>query len=146
MDPVYEFDAERRILHVTAEDPIPVRSVADVDEMFRLLRAKLDEVASEERCYILVNISAFLIDQSLAAVYAEHVAHIHERYAYPHGIVRYGFEMTRITVRMGYEHHLRQSPNLFASRREAMDYIEGLRTGMKEAASAARRQSAEEVS
>jgi hypothetical protein len=121
-----EFDELRRILHVSAREIVHIRTQAQVRTHFSSVMAMLDGYTQSGRVYLIIDMSNVIIDPELTGIYARYAREVGDKYIFPNGIARYGYQITRVTVRRGYEEYLAESPNLFNSRDEADTYISGL--------------------
>lgn len=75
---------------------------------------------------MVTNLGKLSFEPSLSKLYAAKSRHLLDKYIYPNGIARYGFEISRITVRHGFRDFLHLEPNIFTTRQEAFAYIYGL--------------------
>jgi hypothetical protein len=123
---VTEFDEKRRILHISYRRKIHPVTDAHVEMKFRALRRILDRLTRSGRVYLIIDMSNFILEPELKAFYGEQARRIRDLYIMPNGIARYGFQITRITVRRGYAEYLGEDPNIFNSREEAFAYIYAL--------------------
>lgn len=121
-----EFDEAHRILHLAYRRTIHPTTTAHLEMKFDALRKVLDHYISSGRIYLIINMTNFILEPDLKAKYAELARGIRDKYIMPGGIARYGFQITRITVRQGYNTYLGESPNIFNSRGEAYTYIHAL--------------------
>lgn len=120
-----EFDKSARILHLSYKAKIHATTRQHLDAKFTALRSILNKYAEHGRIYLIIDMSNFIMDPELKSSYAAHAKAISEQYIMPRGIARYGYQITRITVRAGYR-DLGESPNIFGTREEAYDYIYAL--------------------
>jgi hypothetical protein len=97
-----------------------------LDILFASFRAILDEHIDSGRIYLVINMANLIIEPELKTDYAAHAREISDKYLMPGGVARYGYQITRITVRVGYNEYLSEDPNIFDSRQEAYDYIYSL--------------------
>lgn len=123
---ITEFDEARRILHLAYRKKFHPTTKEHLDLLFASFRQLLDTYIGSGRIYLIVDMTNFIVEPELKAVYASHARAVSEKYIMPHGIARYGFQITRITVRAGYEAYITDSPNIFNSREEAFEYINSL--------------------
>ncbi len=121
-----EFDEARRILHFAYKRTIHPTTPEHLEMKFLALRNLLDQYISSGRIYLIIDMANFILEPELKTKYAELVRGIRDTYIMPSGIARYGFQITRITVRQGYNIYLGESPNIFNSRGEAYAYINSL--------------------
>jgi hypothetical protein len=118
-----EFDPANRIVHLGACERMEFNSAEMLNHWFSAFAHILNRFIDGGRVYLIIDMGNILFDTSLSDVYAGHVKAIQEKYVQPGGIARYGFQITRVTVRRGYSDHLRESPNIFNTRNEAEEYI-----------------------
>jgi hypothetical protein len=121
-----EFDPALRIVHLGASELMQFDAPEKLEPWFAALAKILDRFIADGRVYLIIDMGNILFDPSLADVYARHVRAILEKYIYPGGIARYGFQITRVTVRRGYSDHLKETPHIFNTRAEAEAYIKAL--------------------
>lgn len=129
---VAEFDAQRRIVHQTAEHALHFRT----PEQAELLAAATDKNLSRHlgsgRGYLITNISRIVIEPTVVDIFTARINELIAKYLYPHGIARYGYAIGRVTVRMAHEARQLQDLNLFATKEEAIAYIERVELERKE--------------
>lgn len=75
---------------------------------------------------MITDYSKIIIEPENIDEYAAEIKKIIDTYLYPEGLARYGFEITRVTARLGHATYLGGSPNLFNTREEADAYIRSL--------------------
>ena len=121
-----EFDPGDRVVHIGASERMVIAAPELLNAWFSALAQILDRFVDGGRVYLTIDVNNILFDPSLAEVYAKNVRTIMEKYIYPGGIARYGFQITRVTVRRGYGDYLKESPNIFNTRAEAVAYIRGM--------------------
>jgi len=121
-----EFDDEKRILHLSAKEVIHVDTKDQLEELCSAVFGKLEKHISTDRCYMIVDLSKFIIEPELADYYAEKIQTIAQNCLYPNGLARHGYQITRMTVRLGYKENIAGDPNLFDSKRSAYDFIDHL--------------------
>jgi hypothetical protein len=120
------FDESRRILHLAHKRTLHPTTPAHLETIFQALRRELDQYISAGRIYLIINMTNFILEPDMKTRYAELARGIRDIYIMPNGIARYGFQITRITVRQSYDRYLCESPNIFNSRGEAFAYINSL--------------------
>jgi hypothetical protein len=125
-DLVGEFDEQYRIVHLTARRPIHVTTLAQGRMLSKAVNAILTEFLADRRGYMITDYSKIIIEPEKIDEYAAEMRQIIDRYLYPEGLARYGFEITRVTARLGHAAYLGGSPNLFNTKREAETYIHTL--------------------
>ncbi len=108
----------RRVAHLSADEPIIVDDNDSLSYLCGAVRAVLQGYGPE-RLYMIVNLVNFVIDPELAPAYAEKIGAIAEDYLYPNGLARYGYNMTRVTVRLSQADKIDPAAGLFSLRREA---------------------------
>lgn len=120
------FDEERRILHVAYRYRVHPTTIEHLDIVFASFRKMLDKYTDSGRVYLIIDMTNIIVEPNLKSAYAERARPIIEKYVMPRGVARYGYQITRITVRASYREHMGESPNIFNSREEAYDYITSL--------------------
>lgn len=123
---VLKFNPEKMILHLTAREELLVSTPEELQSLCERVRDHLDRHAGGQPCYMIVDISRIVIQPELVPMYAEHMKQLHAGYVYPDGVARYGYAITRVTARAGYERMHGGDPNLFRTYEEACEYIDGL--------------------
>lgn len=123
---VTDFDESRRILHFAYKRTLHPTTPAHLETIFEVMRRELDRYISHGRVYLIIDMTNFILEPDMKARYAELARSIRDTYIMPGGIARYGFQITRITVRQSYDKYLSESPNIFNSRGEAYAYIHAL--------------------
>ena len=121
-----EFDEERRILHVAYRRRIHPATEKQLDKVFAYFHGLLDQYTKTGRIYLIIDMTNLIIEPELKAFYMAHAREVIDKYIMPQGVARYGFQITRITVRSGYQQYSYESPNIFNSREEAYQYIYSL--------------------
>ena len=121
-----EFDPVRRILHIGFKSRIHPTTKEQLGRKFAVLGEILDPYTKSERLYLIINMSNVIFEPELKTAYVAHARAIQDKYVMPDGIARYGFQITRITVRQGYAEQSGEDPHIFNSREEAFGYIESL--------------------
>jgi hypothetical protein len=121
-----DFDERRRVLHVAYKRKTHPTTRAHLEMKFGALRALLDRYIPSGRVYLIIDMSNLILEPELKTAYAELARGIRDTYIMPNGIARYGFQITRITVRQSYNMYLGENPNIFNSREEAYAYIHAL--------------------
>jgi hypothetical protein len=124
---ILEFDKERRIVHFSAASVIKFADEADIDELYLTACEILDEFAADGPCCILVDISKFILEPSIFEYYYQRSLPFKEKYLFPGGLAGYGYEITRVTILMGYA-NLGLTPPIFKTRHEATAYLESVQT------------------
>ncbi len=120
-----DFDPQTRIVHLSTHRPVVLAS----SEQIELQRKVLEDVVCRygpEPIYLIIELPRFIIEPSLAFVYANRLATLAHEHVPPEGIARYGLNLTRVTVKMAHSNNLKHDPNLFATRSEAEAYIRSL--------------------
>ncbi len=138
-DLVGEFDEQRLTVHLTAKNPIHVTTREQGYILSRAVKDLLGRYLSHRRGYMITDYSKIIIEPEKIDEYASEVRKIMDAYLLPDGLARYGYEITRVTARLGHAAYLGGSPNIFNSREEATRYIdqlreEHIRAGLLEAA------------
>ena len=125
MNPIVDYDPEKRILHITAEQKIIVSDEKTLNEMCNFVCSFLTENGKGERSYMIVDISKIVIDPDLAPEYSEHIKKLLDKLLYPEGLVRYGLEITRLTARLGHARNRDKEPLFFHTKDEAFAFVQG---------------------
>lgn len=123
---VTEFDEARRILHMAYKRTIHPTTPAHLEMKFKIFREMLDQYIPTGKIYLIIDMTNFILEPDLKTKYAELARLIRDEYIMPNGIARYGFQITRITVRQSYNIYLSENPNIFNSCQEAYAYIYSL--------------------
>jgi hypothetical protein len=123
---ITEFDEQNRILHTAYSCRVHPTSETHLNIIFSAYKEKVAQFAESGRVYLIIDMSNLIIEPDLKAAYAAQAKDIIEKYIMPHGVARYGFQITRITVRAGYDRYMHDAPNIFNSKEEAYDYIYSL--------------------
>lgn len=126
-DLVGEFDEQRLTVHLTAKNPIHVTTIEQGYELSRAVKAILSRFLAGRRGYMVTDFGKIIIEPEKIDEYAAEVKDIMDTYLYPDGFARYGFEITRVTARLGHAAYIGGSPNLFNTKEEAFRYIYELR-------------------
>lgn len=120
---VTEFDETHRILHIAYRRAIHPTTPAHLEMKFKIFRDLLDQYIPSGKIYLIIDMTNFILEPDLKTKFAELARMISHEYIMPNGIARYGFQITRITVRQSYNIYLNENPNIFNSREEAYAYI-----------------------
>ena len=123
---IVEFDDDKRILHLSAHSAIAVRTKEELKELCTAVHSLLDGYLPSGRIYLTVNLSKFIIDPKLANDYSRLIGEIYDKYIYPRGLVRYGYQITRLTIQLGHGKYMEKYPDLFGTRKAALEYLENL--------------------
>jgi len=118
-----DFDSENKILHITGTQKIIVKAQAELEAFCDFVQRTMSEGCGGGLGYLIVDMSRIVIDPSLVHSYAEHVSSLMGRCVHDNGIARYGYEITRLTVRQGYRELPGEDPNIFATKAEALAFI-----------------------
>jgi len=121
-----EFDNDKRIFHLTATEVIHVEPKEQLEELCSAAFGKLGKYVEASRCYMIVDLTKFVIEPKLSNCYAEKNRTIAQNCLFPNGLARYRYQITRMTIRMGHEEKINADPNLFHTKREAFEFIENL--------------------
>lgn len=121
-----EFDENKRIFHLSATEVLRIESKQQLEELCSAVFSKLSKYVDSDRCYMIVDLSKFAIDPKLTDCYAEKIQTISENCLYFNGLARYGYQITRMTVRKGHETKISGDPNLFGNKQEAYEFINNL--------------------
>lgn len=113
-------------MYIASAIRIHLKTKKQIDNYFALNVKIMDQYIVDGRFYLIVDMSNLIIEPELTDIYAKHAGAICEKYIFPDGVARYGFEITRVTVRRGHEEYLNKDPNIFNSRQDAYVYINSL--------------------
>lgn len=123
---IVEFDQEKRILHLSAREPNHVCKENELNTLCSSVQEIIKSYCTDERCYMIVNLASFIIEPDLFKQYAEKISSIYEKYIFPNGLARYGYQVTRVTVRLAQMENESVEPLLFTSKDEAFKYVNRL--------------------
>jgi hypothetical protein len=119
-----EFDANRRVLHLSAERPAHIQNTYQLNSVCKEVSRILEEHTAEGRYYLLVDMSTIVIEPALVDEYSKKIKNISERFLVPDGLLRYGHQITRITAKLAHEQQNLDDPLFFRSKAEALNYID----------------------
>lgn len=120
---IADFDEQRRILHVAYKKRIHPTTREHLDILFASFRSLLDKYIDSGRFYLIIDLTNFIVEPDLKSIFATLAREMCEKYIVPQGIARYGYQITRITIRAAYHEQMNENPNIFNSRDEAYCYI-----------------------
>lgn len=120
---IIEFDNEYRILHLSAAHPIHIETKEELTKTCHAVGSQLEKYVASERCFMVVDLSAMIIEPKLVDCYSRKVQNLCESYLYPGGLLRYGFQITRVTAKLGYEKGKLKDLLMFSNKQEAYNYI-----------------------
>ena len=123
---ITDFDDEYRIMHLSASPPIHIKTKRDLTDTCQEVGKRLMEYAGERRCFMVVDLSAIIIEPNLADAYAQKVQTLTDNFLYPGGLIRYGYQMTRVTAKIGYQTGKLKDLFLFPTKHEAYEFIRKL--------------------
>ena len=120
---VAEFDEKNLIVHITGINSLNCQT----REQGIILGNKIEESIvsrlADRRGYLITDLSKIVIDPKLVTPYCEYINKFKKLYLQPGGIARYGFEITRITAKMGHKGSIAGPVNLFNTKEEAFEFI-----------------------
>lgn len=122
-DLIAEFDHHNKILHLTARSQIRCQTREQGYALARAVKNLLKTYLGDERGYMITDYSKIIIEPKHIDEYAGAIREIIDTYLHPGGIARYGFEITRVTARIGHDIYIGDSPNIFNTRKEAFQFI-----------------------
>lgn len=125
---IAEFDPETRIVHLTARRPVHACTLAEGRELGQAVKKLLERFLSDGRGYLLTDYSKIILEPVEVEQYSRVIRDLLDTYLYPGGIARYGFEISRVTARLGHKEYIGGNPNLFDTREAAVTYLKGLIT------------------
>jgi len=125
-DLVGEFDERYRIVHLTAKRTIHATTLEQGKMVSAAVQAILAKLLRGRRGYMITDYSRIILEPEHIDIYAAEIKRIIDTFLYPGGLARYGFEITRVTARLGHATYLGGSPNLFNTREQAENYIRTL--------------------
>jgi len=116
------FDPVTRIAELSALKVLSICSKKELNTLCSDTGVLLNRVVGDERCYLAVDIGKIVIDPGLADEYAQKVEELKSRFLFPGGLVRYGYEITRVTIKLvGLK--TGELPVLFNKRDDAIKYL-----------------------
>ena len=118
-----EFDEDNRILHLSAKEKIIVKTQTELNTLCSNVHTVLEKYCSDDRCYMIVDLAVFSIEPILAESYGKKIMAIAQKFLYSKGLVRYGYQITRMTVQMSSSMQDIGDPLLFHNRDEAEKYM-----------------------
>jgi hypothetical protein len=121
-----KFDPETRIVHITAQTRIRPANLTEGMVLARAFDAILKRFLSEGRGYLLTDYTKIIIEPKEVEEYSHLMKEFMDKYLYPGGFARYGFEISRINAQLAHQEYLGGTPNLFESYDAAMAYLKGL--------------------
>jgi hypothetical protein len=122
----FEFDSDNRILHLSYKSTVHVKTAEQLIIIMDAFKRYLKQHRESGLIYIIIDMTHLIIEPDLSRLYGRLAGEINDAYAHPHGIARYGHQITRVTVRRGYMDNRSEEPNLFGTRTEAENYIRAL--------------------
>jgi hypothetical protein len=120
-----EFDESKRVLHLAANQPTEISTMEQLIGMCRMVHEVVSQYGPE-RLYLIVDITNIAIDPKLNEAYGHKISGIAEKFLFPGGIARYGYQITRVTIEMGLAEDEKHIDGMFDSRAAAEAYIDGL--------------------
>ncbi len=123
---IIEFDPETRILHLSARERIDIREECELNGLCSQVNDLIENLVDSDRIYLIVDLGKLIIDPGLAHQYGVKISKIFEKYIYPNGLVRYGMQITRITIKVGQAESMKSIPLPFKTKDEAFNYIRNL--------------------
>lgn len=124
---IAEFDAENRIVHLTARKRSLIKNMEDGKRLSERVRGILDKYLPTGRVFMITDYTKIVIDPSLLNLYCQEMKEIIDKYIFPGGVARYGLDIGRITAQLGHSLHIGGNPNLFTTKEEAFEYIINLK-------------------
>ena len=121
-----EFDPEIRLMEVSYRDKVYISNEQQLRNMFINFGYLIEQYAGNEKLYLLIDVNNLIIEPVLSDIYGELAGSVCEKFVYPRGAARYGYQITRLTVRQGYMDQVKEDPNLFGTYNEARKYLESL--------------------
>lgn len=123
---IVKFDPETRIVHLTARTSIRPADLNEGMVLARRIEAIMKRFLGDGRGYLLTDYSTIIIEPKEVEEYSRWMKAMMEKYLYPGGIARYGFEISRINAQLAHQEYLGGTPNLFESYEAALAYLKGL--------------------
>ncbi|MCP4570514.1 MAG: hypothetical protein GY841_23265 [FCB group bacterium] len=120
---IVDFDDSQRIMYLSNEGLVHLKTKNQVDQSFELFQSICRRYYAQGKFYLIIDMSNFIIEPDLTAVYAKNAKKIIEKYIVPGGVARFGHQITRLTVRRAYADYLTEKPQIFSTRGEACTYI-----------------------
>jgi hypothetical protein len=121
---ILEYDSSKRVLHLSARSRVYIDSIEKLNNLCETVGAFLNKNVRDGKCFMVVELPKIAIDTKLVDEYSKHIKGMYEKYIYDGGLLRYGFEITRITAQIGHKKHLKGEPLLFRNQDEAFAYID----------------------
>jgi len=121
------FDNEYRILHLSASPIIYVETKRELTKTRQVVGIQLDKYAARERCFMVENLSAMIIEPELVDYYSDKVQTLCDNFLYPGGLPRYDFQITRVTAQIEYDKGKLTVLLMFSNKQEAINYIYDLK-------------------
>jgi len=122
----FTFDRHTNIVEIAYRDDFHINNEKELRQYFSAVSEYLESIKQYGEVYIIVDISNFVVEPNLASTYAELVDVLTRKYLHKNGIARYGYQITRITLKRAYEEYLERNPNIFRTKNEAYKYIESI--------------------
>ena len=119
-----EFDTELRLMEISYRDKVYISNEQQLRNMFVNFEYIIEQYAGVKRVYLLIDVNNLIIEPALSNTYAALAKSICEKFIYPQGVARYGYQITRLTVRQGYMDRIKEDPNLFGTYKEAREYLD----------------------
>lgn len=123
---VFNYDPETAIAELSSRETIRVETPEMLNMMCSYVNNLLDGLPGTGPYYLAVDVSKIAIDPGLTDKYQEKIIKIGEKFLYPNGLARYGYEITRVTIQLMNHKLGYQFGRLFYSRKDAMAYLECL--------------------
>lgn len=121
-----EFDSARKTLHLTARERALAQTQQELNELCESIRTIIKQYCRDERIYMVVDLSKIIIEPQLSEEYAKKVKSLYEDFLVPGGLLRYGLQITRITIKLGHDTNLNSDTSFFRSKEAAFAHIDKL--------------------
>ncbi|MDD4050796.1 MAG: hypothetical protein PHR28_02700 [candidate division Zixibacteria bacterium] len=123
---IVKFDPETRIVHLTSRSHIRLTKLAEGEMLGEVIMAAVKRFLGDGRGYLLTDYSNIIIEPKEVEAYSRWMIELMDKYLYPGGVARYGFEISRINAQLAYKGYIGGDPNLFDTREAAVAYLKGL--------------------
>lgn len=120
-----DFDPIDRIVHLSASQILQVNDYSQLIELCQAVEDKLEEFGPE-RMYMIVDLAKFSINPDLSEEYKTTIGLIGQKFLYPDGWVRYGYQITRVTIMLANDTEDTDHIGLFSTKKEAYQRIQEL--------------------
>ena len=121
-----EYDPEYRIVHITAEHAIRIRTLEEGLKLAEEVKELLAGYLGGERGYLIVDYSKIQIETRYIQQYSQFIKDLYNRFLFPDGLARYGMSISRVMANLSHRKYVSRPANLFGTKRDAYDFIRKL--------------------